>query len=326
MDPSSSHQTTAEIAPLIVFNSRKGADALKRSLREAGCRLIEDCWQPACLQKHQPRAIVLDFYEAVRNLWRTRRLKRWASKNGVRVAVLDRDAPWHRGVRRWRLALFGWLKLADIYASHSLQAGEKWAAQVEYFPNAANLPYYGLGGKSLADLRKPENYRYDVSFLGNLNAQRYPEHTERVAFFRRLEPMLQQQGISYLFADSAGMTVTEQVDLIQRSKININYGAACDSSGVKSWGLPERCYGVPACGGFLLSDKREHAGKDFEPNTEWADFSDLHNCVNQIRYYLEHFERARQIAEAAHVRVMQDHTYTNRALQLMAMLNVTNKQ
>lgn len=207
--------------------------------------------------------------------------------------------------------------------SHSLQVDQRLAGRIEYFPNAANLPHYGLGDKSLDDLRKPENYRYDVSFLGNLNAQRYPEHTTRTAFFRQLEPLLQQKGVRYLFADSAGMTTQQQVELIQTSKININFGAACDSSGTKSWGLPERCYGVPACGGFLLSDKREHAGKDFAPGVEWADFADLPDCVRQIHYFLEHFEQARQIAEAAHERVMREHTYRNRAVQLLKMLNVT---
>lgn len=307
--------------PTLVFNSRKGTEALKQSLQEAGCLLVEDCWETDRLEASKPDGIVLDFYEAVRNLPRTYRLKRWARRNGVRVAALDRDAPWHRGVKTWRLRLFGWLGLADIYATHSLQDAERFAKRVEYFPNAARLPDYGLGKTSLETLRDPQQYRYDVCFVGNLNAQRYPEHAERVAFFTALESALAADGIRCQFADSAGMTPARQVELIQASKININYGAACDSRGVKSWGLPERCYGVPACGGFLLSDRREHASKDFELHTEWAEFDDVPSCVAQIRHYLQHFEQARALAEAAHRRVLRDHTYARRAAQLLFLFN-----
>lgn len=319
-----SNNRLATSAPVLVFNSRKGTDALKRALWEEGCRLVEDCWEPGTLAATQPDAIILDFYEAVRHLRRTFRLKHWASHNGIRVVVLDRDAPWHRGVKNWRLRLFGILKLADIYATHSLQGAEQFAPQVEYFPNAANIADYNLAGRTLADLRQADAYRYDVSFIGNLNAARYPEHAERAAFFRALEPRLRERGVRCLFADSAGMSVAQQVEVIQNSKMNINYGAACDSRGERSWGLPERCYGVPACGGFLLSDKREHASMDFTPQTEWADFVDLDDCVKRIGYYLEHFSLARQIAEAAHQRVMQQHTYRNRARQLMQRLDLNS--
>src|SRR5438045_7710238 len=45
---------------------------------------------------------------------------------------------------------------------------------------------------------------------------------------------------------------------------------------------PERCFGVPACGGFLLSDVRKHAAESFIPGVEWADFLDLDDCVAKI--------------------------------------------
>lgn len=318
----SSKRHTSNSGPLLVFNSRKGTEALKRALKDTGCLLAEDCWEVKALEEVQPDGIVLDFYEAVRHLRRTFRLKRWASRNGVRVVVLDRDAPWHRGVKRWRLHAFGWLKLADIYATHSLQEAERFAPRVEYFPNAANVVDYNLAGKTLADLNNSNIYRYDVSFVGNLNAERYPEHSERVAFFRALEPRLRQQGLRCLFADSAGMSVAQQVDVIQNSKININYGAACDSRGEKSWGLPERCYGVPACGGFLLSDRRAHAGLDFDADTQWVDFEEIEACIAQIQALLNDFPRMRQVAIAAHRRVLRDHTYRNRAQTLLGWFGI----
>jgi spore maturation protein CgeB len=85
----------------------------------------------------------------------------------------------------------------------------------------------------------------------------------------------------------------------------------------KSWGLAERCYGIQACGGFLLSDHRRHAEVDFLIGKEWIEFVDLDDCVDKIRHYIGHFDDARDVAEAAYRRVMKDHTYSNRAQTLL---------
>lgn len=107
------------------------------------------------------------------------------------------------------------------------------------------------------------------------------------------------------------MSVENQVRLIQESRINLNFGAACDSATV-SWGLAERCFGIPACGGFLLSDYRQHARDTFPPDL-WVDFTDIGDCVEKIRYYLAHFEQVRELAEGLHREVMLRHTYVHRA-------------
>ena len=93
-------------------------------------------------------------------------------------------------------------------------------------------------------------------------------------------------------------------------------GCACDAGAEPSWGLPERCYGVPACGGFLLSDARRHASEDFAID-EHAEYRDLEDCVSKIRHFLDHFGEARAIAERAHARVALDHGYRNRASRLL---------
>jgi spore maturation protein CgeB len=186
-----------------------------------------------------------------------------------------------------------------------------------YLPNAAWTRAYHLAGVTLEQLRDPNRYRYDVSFFGRLDAAKYPEMRERAAFFSELEQRLSRQGVSTCLRHSAGMSLSEPIDFIQRSRINLNYGAGCDDGPERSWGLPERCYGVPACGGFLLSDDRRHAENDFVVGKEWIHFSDLDDAVAKIRYYLDNFGEARWIAEAAHARVMKDHLYVNRARSLI---------
>ena len=299
---------------------KKGYDALEQALRETNCEIVRCGWQET-INLDGIDAVLVHAEEALTHLQAMRALKR-NKPPGRRVPMIaiDRDAPWHKGVKPWRIWLAQRLALFDVYATHSLQGADRFASVALYFPNAADITRYNLGGHTLEDMRPLAWYRYDVSFLGNLNAERYREHAPRVAFIQQLGSRLSGLGISHFFQHSEHMPVTEQVDIIQHSRINLNYGAACDNGPARSWGLPERCYGIPACGGFLLSDDREHAVRDFVPGAEWVSFAGLDDCVQKIVYYLEHQAEAREIAERAHRRVMHDHTYATRAAALIDVI------
>jgi spore maturation protein CgeB len=123
-------------------------------------------------------------------------------------------------------------------------------------------------------------------------------------------------GLQVLFRDSSGVPTVEQLEIIRRSRINLSALAACDAGSGRSWGLPERCYGVPACGGFLLSDARRHAGDDFSVD-ERAQFEGLDDCVERIRHFLARPQAMRAIAERAHARVQSEHLYRHRAARLI---------
>jgi spore maturation protein CgeB len=215
-----------------------------------------------------------------------------------------------------RLAVLRSFKPFDAYATHSMQGAGRYAHRTLYCPNAARESVYRVSDAELAALRDPARYRWDVSFLGNLDAVRFGEHARRVEFLRALSPKLDALGIRTSFRDSAGIAVEEQVGITQASRINLSVIAACDAGAEASWGLPERCYGVPACGGFLLADRRRHAAEDFAVD-ERAEYDDVDDCVRKIRYFLAHFEEARTIAERARARVARDHGYRNRAARLL---------
>ncbi|MEO5362613.1 MAG: glycosyltransferase [Magnetococcus sp. DMHC-8] len=302
---------------LIAF--RKPFVALEDALAAAGCVLTR--WIPGAHPLPAPEVdgVLVDFCEAARHLTAMWRLRRRLGRR-VPVVGIDRDAPWYKGVRRRRLWALRSLRLLDIYASHSLQEAEQFAPRTLYLPNAAQLEWYNLGASTLEGLRDPACYRYPVTFLGNLDARRYREHQPRVRFLETLRQRLAGLGIELTLFHSLEMTPAQQVEVIRASRINLNYGAACDHGGQRSWGLPERCYGIPACGGFLLSDARRHACDDFVPGVEWADFQDLEECVARIRHYLDQFQAARRLAEAACQRVWRDHTYAHRAQRLLETL------
>lgn len=290
---------------------RRPFEALEEALVAAGCTLLREPDGAAV------DAAIVDFCDAARRPLDTWRLRRSLGRATPLVAIA-RDAPWHKGIRPRKLWMTGVLGLVDVYATHSMQDASRRGRTPLYFPSAARLPHYGLAGATLEALRDPARYVYAVSFVGNVDADRYPEHRDRVEFLGTLARRLASEGIALTLVDSSrGLDVREQVRIIQSSIVNLNHGAACDQGGTMSWGLPERCYGIPAAGGFLLSDARRHARDDFVPEREWAEYADMDDCVAKVRHFVRHPEAARAIAEAAHARVMAAHTYVHRARTLM---------
>jgi spore maturation protein CgeB len=303
----------------IIVNYRNFAP-IREAFEQCGVTVLENLWQPSDEQLKDCAGYLLCMYDAMKRPLETLRLKARLRARRIPLIGWNRDAPWHKGARRHRLWWFRRLRVLDIYCAHSLQDAESFSRNIVYLPNAAWTSQYHLGAATLEQMRAPDFYRYDVSFVGNLNAGKFPEFADRARFFRELEARLIRLGIRTRFQHSQGMTPSQQVALVQRSRINLNYGAACDDGPAKSWGLPERCYGVSACGGFLMSDARAHAADDFACDREWVDFADLDECVEKVRYYMNDLSAARDIAERAYHRVMRDHTYEQRARTLLAAI------
>lgn len=301
----------------VILNYRKGFQPLKEAFENIGYQVVENEWVPGEALVARTEACVVNLYEAIRQPWRAVALKRHLRAGGVPLIGLDRDAPWHMGIRWRRMALFRLLRPLDIYASHTMQPTWAFAPIKIYNPNAVWVRNFNLHGHTISEMRAPAFYEWDVSFLGNMDGKRYKEHAERERFFNELRPRLDAMGVKHFIAHSSGIDEETQIRVIQRSRINLSYRSSCDHGGTLSWGLPERCYGVPARGGFLLTDERRHAADDFDLATEWAGFTDMEDCLTKIRYYLDHFDETRRVAEAAHARVMRDHTYEHRARRLI---------
>jgi spore maturation protein CgeB len=296
----------------VLLDFRKGFAGLREGFEALGHQVSED----AEGSLDGVGLCIADLTDSARRIRRTLALKRRLDANGAAFLALDRDAPWHRGVHGARLAMLAWLKPFCGYATHSMQMAGHFAARSLYCPNAARESVYRAAPGEIEGMRDPAWFRWDVSFVGNLDAARYPEHALRAAFVRALGERLAPLGLRVLLRDSAGLAETELVEIIKRSRINLSTIAACDAGEEPSWGLPERCYGVPACGGFLVSDERRHAKDDFAAD-EWVAYRDLDECVARIKEFLAQPERARAIAERMRERVQREHLYRHRAARLL---------
>ena len=296
--------------------------ALRRELAARGLVLRESLrWQDA--NRSTPDRILgayTWFYEGLRHPLAVWRMHRTLGRMRVPLFAWNQDAPHYLNRAAWRLDWLDRVHLFDIYATHSLVDTRRFADRVIYLPNAADTGRYSLKDTTLPALRDPDRYEYDVSFFGAMDGTRFKEMRPRQEFFAALGERLAARGFRFLFRESSGMSLEDQVALIRTSRINLNFGASCDYGSPVASGLPERCYGIPACGGFLLCDRRTHARDDFTPGDNWAEFDGLDDCVAQIEFWLARFDAARDLAERCHAHVMARHTYAHRAASLHSAL------
>lgn len=262
------------------------------------------------------------FYATLRRPLRATLRFRDMRRQGIPVITWNRDAPHYLNQRPWRLALLEKLRPFDLYATHSTIDGRRFGAEQFYLGNAADSDRYYLvdATNAMHRLRNRDSYAFDVSFFGAMDGARFKEMRAREAFFAELDRRLTARGIRFLFREAEGMSHKEQIELIQSSRINLNFGASCDYGAPLASGLPERCYGIPACGGLLLCDKRTHARDDFTPGENWAEFDGLDDCMAKIEFWLENFSVARDLAERCHAHVLAHHTYALRARRLQERL------
>lgn len=309
----------------LLINHAHFLPALRNTLPAEGVTLSDSVdWEPSEQTLQHTMAGFVWFYDCLRFPVKVWKLKRRLARYGVPLVAWNRDAPHYLNRKAWRLDMLDRFRLLDIYATHTLiDTQHQFADTVLYFPNAADIDTYHAGPdptSTLRAMREPEAYEWDVTFFGGMDGQHYKEDRARAEFFSALGDRLSAHGIRYCFREAEGMSVPDQLAFIRKSRINLNFGARCEYLAPVASGLPERCYGIPAAGGFLLCDKRTHARDDFTPGENWAEFDGLEDCVAKIEHWLSHFQEMRDLAERCHIHVMQHHTYTHRAHTLVSAL------
>lgn len=103
------------------------------------------------------------------------------------------------------------------------------------------------------------------------------------------------------------------------SRINLNLHSSTTHDGVdpKCDAINPRVFEIAACGGFQLCDPCIGLETLFDFDTELPVYHDLDELRGKIDYYLAHPEERARIAARARERVLRDHTYENRARQML---------
>ena len=104
--------------------------------------------------------------------------------------------------------------------------------------------------------------------------------------------------------------------VLGRSKIALNHHIAIAGPYANNM----RLYEATGMGALLLTDWKENLHEIFEPGREVAAYRSHDECLEMIRYYLEHEDERAAIAAAGQKRTLRDHTYGRRMEELAAII------
>lgn len=98
------------------------------------------------------------------------------------------------------------------------------------------------------------------------------------------------------------------------SKVSLN----CTSMQMKG-AVNQRVFDIPACGGFVLTDRREQLHLAFDPD-ETACYDEPGQIPDLVRHYLAHPAERRRITDKARRRILAEHAYRHRLTALVAAM------
>ena len=172
----------------------------------------------------------------------------------------------------------------------------------------------------LIDLRKS----IPVSFVGSVSRA----HTSRTELLEYLSEMpefeLWGRLVHKLRDGSAIRTHYEgqawgitMYQTLAASKITINQHIDIAESHANNL----RLYEATGVGTMLITDWKEDLHELFEPGKEVVTYRSPEECVELVRYYLEHDDEREAIARAGQARTISEHTYENRIRQLLDIVH-----
>jgi glycosyltransferase involved in cell wall biosynthesis len=133
--------------------------------------------------------------------------------------------------------------------------------------------------------------------------RRVKEHKPYVPFFSFLEPRLRPPVFGL-----------EMYQVLSRLKIGLN------AHGPSTYASNMRLFETTGVGTCLLTDWKPNLPDLFEPDSEVVDYRSPEEAVEKARYLLDHPAEREAIATAGQRRTLRDHTYTQRAEELDAVI------
>jgi len=99
------------------------------------------------------------------------------------------------------------------------------------------------------------------------------------------------------------------------SRVSLN----CTSRQMKG-AVNQRVFDVPACGGFVLTDRREQLDRLFEPGREVLVYDAPQDIPELVARCLKDEPLRRSISAAARARILAEHTYEHRLEELVRVM------
>jgi len=173
------------------------------------------------------------------------------------------------------------------------------------------------GGSSLYTKFTDKQYKYDVSFVG-----------QRHGIRPQMINALNQAGIKvHLFGqywdghpdDYGFIPFGKMIDVFNSSKINLNFSNPFQVGTTPQ--IKGRHFEIPQCGAFQIATPADDIESYFIDNREIVIVDNMLDMVNKIRYFLENDSEREVIALAGHNRMLKEHTWQKRFMDILKEVN-----
>lgn len=108
----------------------------------------------------------------------------------------------------------------------------------------------------------------------------------------------------------------EMFQQLHDTRINLNIHI--DISPVSASNM--RLFEATGTGSCLLTDWKQNLSEVFEPDAEVVTYRSTEECIEKVRYLLDHEEERQAIAAAGQRRTLRDHSFDSRAEQLSRLI------
>jgi spore maturation protein CgeB len=222
-----------------------------------------------------------------------------------------------------------WKGLAPHFDHYFVIQKEEFSAQLEaagchhhhYLPVAADPLIHRPWDLSPEEVAE---FGSDISHVGA------GYHNRRQTFLKLLDYDFQLWGNDWddcgpltnrLQRNGARLSTEDCVKVFNATRLNLNLHSSTYHEAVNPFGdfLNPRTFEIAACGGFQLVDERSLMGECFGAE-EMATFHDLKDLRDKVDYYLTRPEDRRQMAILGRERVLAQHTYRHRMLELLGVI------
>ena len=194
----------------------------------------------------------------------------------------------------------------------------------------------------LQKIDQNHNKNYDLSFVGNL----FPSHKQRYELIEKLAKnvnisiwtpslnsniySLLKSGVKSLVTGNITKYLEQEInmplryryqgqafgkkmyEIISQSKITLNNHI----DDAKNEAANMRLFEATGVGTCLLTDWKDNLPELFEPEKEVVTYKSLEECIEKVKWLLDHPQEREAIAKAGQARTLKDHTFAQRAIQL----------
>lgn len=148
---------------------------------------------------------------------------------------------------------------------------------------------------------------YDVSFVGRC-------YGERPIFIETLK----RKGITIAtfgpgWRNSSRVSQADLIKIYNQTKISLNMSLSSKDDKIEIKG---RDFEAPGCGSLLLTKDTKEIAEYFVPGKEIITYQDANDAADKIKYYLKNEDEREKIAKKGYERVIKDHTYEKRFLEI----------